>query len=172
MPALLLSIFRFVRLLLSGHQAVAIENAALRLQLAAFQRKRKRPVLTTFDRVFWIALSPLLVRLAPAAALRTGRHRRPLAARAVSQVLGAAIEACMRRRRGRPATAVEIRRLIERMVAANPLWRAPRIHGELKMLGIADLRAHGLPNSPDTPPAADSDLEDVSSQPHRPIGVD
>jgi putative transposase len=23
------------------------------------------------------------------------------------------------------------------MVAANPLWRAPRIHGELKMIGIA-----------------------------------
>jgi hypothetical protein len=32
---------------------------------------------------------------------------------------------------------IEVRRLIERMVAANPLWRAPRIHGELKMLGIA-----------------------------------
>jgi hypothetical protein len=29
-----------------------------------------------------------------------------------------------------------MRRLIERMAAANPLWRAPRIHGELKMLGI------------------------------------
>ena len=58
MPALLLSIFRFVRLL-SGHQALAIENAALRLQLAAFQRKRKRPVLTTFDRVFWITLRRL-----------------------------------------------------------------------------------------------------------------
>jgi putative transposase len=40
------------------------------------------------------------------------------------------------RHRGRPATAVKIRRLIERMVAANPPWRAPRIHGELKMLGI------------------------------------
>jgi len=39
--------------------------------------------------------------------------------------------------RGRPATAVELRRLIEQMVVANPLWRAPRIHGELKMLGIA-----------------------------------
>jgi hypothetical protein len=26
--------------------------------------------------------------------------------------------------------------LIERMLAANPLWHAPRIHGELKMLGI------------------------------------
>ena len=43
---LLLSIFRFVRLPLSGHQAIAIENVALRLQLAAFQRNRKRPVLT------------------------------------------------------------------------------------------------------------------------------
>ena len=41
-----------------------------------------------------------------------------------------------RRRRGRPATAVEIRRLIDEMAKANPLWRAPRIHGELKMLGI------------------------------------
>jgi len=26
--------------------------------------------------------------------------------------------------------------MIEQMAAANPLWRAPRIHGELKMLGI------------------------------------
>src|SRR5205823_12072497 len=34
-----------------------------------------------------------------------------------------------RRRGGRPASAVEIRRLIERMVATNPLWRAPRLHG-------------------------------------------
>jgi hypothetical protein len=31
---------------------------------------------------------------------------------------------------------VEVRRLIERMVAANPLWRAPQLHGELQMLGI------------------------------------
>ena len=67
MPAVLLSIFRFVRLL-SGHQALAIENAALRLQLAAFQRKRKRPVLTTFDRVFWNS-APLVVRLASAVTL-------------------------------------------------------------------------------------------------------
>jgi transposase InsO family protein len=41
-----------------------------------------------------------------------------------------------RRRRGRPTTAAEIHRFIERMVVANPLWRAPRIHGELKMLGM------------------------------------
>ena len=34
-----------------------MENAALRLQLAAFQRKRKRPALTSFDRLFWVGLS-------------------------------------------------------------------------------------------------------------------
>src|SRR6516164_1860946 len=41
-----------------------------------------------------------------------------------------------RRRRGRPATAGEIGRLIDEMATANPLWRAPRIHGELKTLGF------------------------------------
>jgi hypothetical protein len=41
---------------MSGHQAVAIENAALRIQLAAFRRNRTRPVLTTLDRAFWIAV--------------------------------------------------------------------------------------------------------------------
>src|SRR4051812_15398071 len=56
MPLLLLFVFRFVRLLLSGHQAVALENAALRMQIAAFQRKGKRPLLSTLDRVFWISL--------------------------------------------------------------------------------------------------------------------
>jgi len=56
MPLLFLFVFRFVRLLLSGHQAIAIENAALRMQIAAFQRKRKRPLLTTLDRLFWISL--------------------------------------------------------------------------------------------------------------------
>src|SRR5215510_4277033 len=59
MPGLVLLVFRFIRLLLSGHHAVAIENAALRIQIAAFQRKKKRPLLTNFDRVFWIALRSL-----------------------------------------------------------------------------------------------------------------
>ena len=52
MPVVFLCIFRFVRLLMSGHGAIAVENAALRLQLAAFQRKRQRPVLIAFDRLF------------------------------------------------------------------------------------------------------------------------
>src|SRR5260370_25219481 len=39
-------------------------------------------------------------------------------------------------RRGRPAVTVEIRQLIRQMSVANPLWGAPRIHGELLKLGI------------------------------------
>jgi hypothetical protein len=135
MPALLLSVIRFVRLLLSGHQAVAIENAALRLQLAAFRRKRKRPVLTWFDRLFWVGLSgvwrnwrcPLLYVQADTV-VRWQRER--------FRKFWARLSRVNRRHRGRLATAVEIRRLIEGMVESNPLWRAPRLHGELEMLGI------------------------------------
>ena len=41
-----------------------------------------------------------------------------------------------RRRAGRPSVTPEIRRLIREMSLANPLWGAPRIHGELLKLGI------------------------------------
>ena len=37
---------------------------------------------------------------------------------------------------GRPSVNAEIKALITRMAAANPLWGAPRIHGELLKLGI------------------------------------
>ena len=40
------------------------------------------------------------------------------------------------RRRGRPRIDPEIRHLIRRMCRANPLWGAPRIHGELQKFGI------------------------------------
>src|SRR5712691_5332341 len=135
MPIVFLSIFRFVRLLMSGHGAIAMENAALRLQLAAFQRKRKRPVLAAVPRLFWVGLSLIwnrwraaLVYVQSDTVVRWQRER--------FRKFWARLSRVNRRLRGRPATAVKIRRLIERMVAANPLWRAPRIHGELKMLGI------------------------------------
>src|SRR5713101_5440975 len=41
-----------------------------------------------------------------------------------------------RTRRGRPKVPPEIRQLIRDMSLANPLWGAPRIHGELLKLGI------------------------------------
>src|ERR1700687_1915978 len=39
-------------------------------------------------------------------------------------------------RGGRPKTPLEVRHLIREMSLANPLWGAPRIHGELLKLGI------------------------------------
>jgi len=41
-----------------------------------------------------------------------------------------------RPRGGRPKTPLEIRQLIREVSLANPLWGAPRIHGELLKLGI------------------------------------
>src|SRR5215813_4842109 len=41
-----------------------------------------------------------------------------------------------RPRGGRPKTPAEVRQLICEMSLANPLWGAPRIHGELRKLGI------------------------------------
>ena len=41
-----------------------------------------------------------------------------------------------RRRAGRPAVSSEIRSLVWQMSRENPLWGAPRIHGELLKLGI------------------------------------
>jgi len=41
-----------------------------------------------------------------------------------------------RSRSGRPSVEREIRNLIREMSGANPLWGAPRIHGELLKLGI------------------------------------
>src|SRR5438552_12301768 len=37
---------------------------------------------------------------------------------------------------GRPSISTEIKALVIRMAAGNPLWGAPRIHGELLKLGI------------------------------------
>jgi hypothetical protein len=41
-----------------------------------------------------------------------------------------------RHRCGRPTVPLEIRRLIREMSIANPLWGAPRLHGELLKLGV------------------------------------
>src|SRR5262249_27273231 len=41
-----------------------------------------------------------------------------------------------RKRIGRPGIPAELRALVRKMALANPLWGAPRIHGELLKLGI------------------------------------
>src|SRR6266851_5094396 len=50
-----------------------------------------------------------------------------------------------RPRGGRPKTPLEVRQLIRKMSLANPLWGAPRIHGELLKLGIASMDLFVVP---------------------------
>ena len=126
-------LLRSIGLMCRGHRAVALENLALRQQLAALTRTVKRPRLRTRDRLFWIMLAKAwqqwrtaLIVVQPETVLRWHRQwfRRRWTHRS------------KRIRPGRPSTDAAIRTLVNKMAAANPLWGAPRIHGELRKLGI------------------------------------
>lgn len=45
-----------VQVLSASRMELALENLALRQQVAALKRERPRPRLTDFDRLFWVAL--------------------------------------------------------------------------------------------------------------------
>ena len=114
--------------------ALQLEILALRHQINVLRRsQRGRVHLRTADRLFWTWLMHLWSGWRSALAIvkpetviawqRKGfrlywtwksRHGQP----------------------GRPALAKDFRELIRRMSLANPLWGAPRIHGELLELGI------------------------------------
>src|SRR3989442_5544706 len=130
----LLVILRSIGLICRGHRAVALENLALRQQLAALKRTVKRPQLSTSDRLFWILLAKgwrewrsALVVVQPDTLVRWHRQwlRRQWAWRSTRTLPGP------------PSTDAKVRTLVAKMAAANPLWGAPRIHGELCKLGIA-----------------------------------
>jgi hypothetical protein len=72
-----------------------------------------------------------------------------------------------RRRQGRPNMAADIRHLIRDMSQANPLWGAPRIHGELLKLGIEVALPGDRPPQPGLDDAADPGS--VSQGPRVPI---
>jgi hypothetical protein len=56
---LLYALLATARSSLKAQRELALENLALRQQLAIVQRKTKRPKLTQADRAFWVALSRL-----------------------------------------------------------------------------------------------------------------
>ena len=109
------------------------ENAALRHQLIILRRKvRGRVRLTNGDRLFFIQLYrwfPSVLKaitiVRPETLVRWHRAGFGLYWRWKSRSLG-----------GRPKIAADLRALIRQMSAENPLWGAPRIHGELLKLGF------------------------------------
>jgi hypothetical protein len=124
---------RFIFLILGGQKQVALENAALRQQLAVFKRNVPRPKLNNRDRLFWIGLYLLwqdwksaLIFVQPETVTSWHRKRFRRYWWRLSQP----------KQLGRPRIRSEIRKLIHTMAIANPTWGAPRVHGELKKLGF------------------------------------
>lgn len=126
-------IARALALACRGHQQLALENLALRQQLHALRRQGSRPHLGWRDRLFWIVLAKAwrhwrtaLVLVQPDTVVRW--HREWLRRRWTWR--------SARRRSGCPRTDAAIRTLVSDMAAVNPLWGAPRIHGELRKVGV------------------------------------
>jgi len=125
--ATLWSIFR-------SRASLGLENLALRHQIGVLHRSAgKRPKLTAGDRLLWICLS------------RLWRGWRSALAIVKPETVAAWHRAGFRLfwtwkmrcgKPGRPVISSEVRDLIRKMCRENPVWGAPRIHGELLKLGI------------------------------------
>ncbi|HVH86171.1 MAG TPA: integrase core domain-containing protein [Terriglobales bacterium] len=134
MATSLLALLITLRSVLRSRLDLQLEILVLHHQIGVLQRSaKKRPRLTSTDRLLWVSLSRIwrhwrstLVLVKPETVLawhRKGfrlfwtwkvRHGQP----------------------GRPTVSRETRDLIRRMCRENPTWGAPRIHGELLKLGI------------------------------------
>ena len=127
------SLLYSLRFLVRSRAALHLEIVALRHQLVVTCRSRRpRLRLTALDRVLWAWLA----------------HRWRNWRSALHVVQPATVLAWHRRgfrlfwtwksrhRTGRPAVSPDVRALIREMCTANPLWGAPRIHGELLKLAL------------------------------------
>ena len=132
MLSLVLALIAFLRSACRSRRDLALENLALRHQINVLRRGVTRPPIQDRDRLFWIALSRFwsnwrgaLAIVKPETVVRW--HRKGFRAYWTRR---------SRRGQGRPKVDQELQNLILEMAAANPLWGAPRIHGELLALGL------------------------------------
>jgi transposase InsO family protein len=122
-----------LRDLLRPRQDLLLENIALRQQILVLQRQVKKPRFKDRDRAFWAVLcqywpdwrKPLRL-VKPETVIAWHRQSWRLVWRWHSKP----------KVYGRPNVPFEVIELIRRISRENPLWGAPRIHGELIMLGI------------------------------------
>jgi len=128
---LALHLLRLVRALAQDRTRLALENLALRQQLAVYQRNVERPKLEDADRMFWTMACEFLenwkehlVIVKPDTVVRWHRHGFRYYWRWKS-----------RAKPGRPKIDAEIIALIQRMSKESPLWGAPRGRSELALLG-------------------------------------
>ena len=119
--------------LFRSRSSLEAEILTLRHQLNVLRRKSpKRLAFSNFDRLIFAGLYRIaprivnaLVIIVPETVIRWHRAGFRSFWRWKSRCRG-----------GRPKVPLEIRQLIRAMSLANPLWDAPRIHGELLKLGV------------------------------------
>jgi len=130
----LLNLLRWILLdLFRSRSSLEGEVIALRHQLNVLRGSApKRPALKAFARLSFI----LLYRLAPTVLEAVTIVRPETIVRWHRAGFRTFWRRKSRRGPGRPKLALEIRQLIREISLANPLWGAPRIHGELLKLGI------------------------------------
>ncbi|MCX6620876.1 MAG: IS3 family transposase [Acidobacteria bacterium] len=128
----ILSILTVIRVFVRTRRDTALEVLALRQQVAVLKRKRPRPELNCWDRLFWTALCrfwprwrDVLLIVKPETVVAWHRAGFRLYWRSRSGSRG-----------GQPKIPVEIRTLIRRLAEENTNWGAPRIHAELQKLGF------------------------------------
>lgn len=127
----LLTWLRAILRLFRSRRELLVENLALRQQLIVFKRRNQRPKLSALDKLFWV-LAPRfwsdwkesLLVVAPETVVRWHRAGFRLYWSMISKI---------RKRVGRSRISREVRDLIFPMVAENPTWGAPRIHGDLRL---------------------------------------
>jgi transposase InsO family protein len=132
MPNLALALLTALLGALKFRRDLVLENLALRHQLAVLAASDKRPRFRLADRLVWTCLRRFwdgwrgaLVLVQPATVVRWHREGFRRFWRRKS-----------RQQPGRPRVDPELRSLIRKMANANPLWGAPRVHGELLKLGL------------------------------------
>ena len=131
--SLVLAFLGATRAAFRARRDLTLENLALRQQIILLRRRSKRPRFGDLDRAFWVWLSKRWARwrevlhvVRPETVIRW--HRQGFRAFWNWKSRGG--------RTGRPPVDSELADLVRTMARANPLWGAPRIHGELLKLGL------------------------------------
>jgi putative transposase len=113
---------------------LVLENLLFRQQLMVLKARHPQPRLRYADKLLWLLVrrwwpgwKQSLIVVVPETVVRWHRVGFRLYCSWLSR---------HRARLGRTPISEELRELIFRMVAENPTWGAPRIHGELQMLGF------------------------------------
>ena len=132
MFAIVAALLRYLLSRLRPKHELALENLALRHQIAVLNRKAHRPRAQGTDRLFWVVLKgwwpnwrAALIIFQPETVMGWQRAGFRMFWRWKSRHTG-----------GRPRKDAALIQLIRRMWAVNPTWGSPRIRDELTKLGL------------------------------------